>query len=165
MPFEPSKSAEPECIPDGFAAVEKEVNQIKSHKIQFVIFDFGNINPVEMRVVASGGIDNSANLRITPNNDELHSVFNSCSSKLEKGKPYFVVYDFGYYNTQNSYRSMIVLVSLIPDDLGFRDKIAFASNINMLQVRLGVALRIEALELCDFTYDKLLEVCSSIQRK
>lgn len=149
----------------GFDDVEKEVLRIKARKGTYTIFEVSQIDPVALHVVSSNGIDSSGDLRSIPAEEELQRMFETCKSKISSDKSYFIVYDFGYYNEKNNYRSMMVLVSYIPESVNLRNKIAMSSNTAVLLSALQIPMHIEAHEMVDFSYRRLKADCSSIQRK
>lgn len=149
----------------GFDGVEEEVQKIKAHKGTYTIFEVSQIDPVALHVVYSDGIDNSGDLRSTPAEEELQKIFESCRSKVFPDRSYFIVYDFGYYNEKNNYRSMMILVSYIPESVNLRNKIAMSSNTAAILSALQIPMHIEAHEMIEFSYQRLKADCSSIQRK
>lgn len=149
----------------GFDAVEQEVLKIKTHKGTYTIFEVSQNDPVTLRVVYSDGMDTSDDLRFIPAEDELQKIFESCKARISPERSYFIVYDFGYYNEKNNYRSMMILVSYIPESVSLRSKITMSSNTAVILSALQIPMHIEAHEIADFSYRRLKADCSSIQRK
>lgn len=150
---------------EGIDMINEEIKMLKFHQKTYVIFDFKKINPVVSRLVASGGLDTSGNIRATPPLEVLTSTFAECQGFVNPEKPYFIVYDFGYYNDKNCYRDMIVMVSYVPDSLSFRHKIAFASNMSYILSKLDISQHVQIHEIDDFTYANIRSECARIQRK
>lgn len=153
------------CAIEGYSQVEPEVLGVRTHKKTFTIFVISQIDPVALKVVASGGIDTSADVRNIPTEDDLKNVFEECKKLLSKEKPCFVVYNFGYYTENNSYREMLLFVSFIPDLSNLRYKIAMTSNTSVLQGFLNTPMHIGIYDLEDFEYENFKKECSTIQRK
>lgn len=153
------------CPIKGYKDVEAEISKIRSRKLTYTIFEVCKVDPVELRVSTSNGIDNSFNLRSTPSEKELLSVFDQCKSQLKESSASFIAYNFGYYSENNNYREMIMLVSFIPENVNLRHKIAMTSNTAALQSALQIPVHLEAHELDDFTFTRLMSECVSIQRK
>jgi len=149
----------------GYDKVEEEVLRIRTRKLTYTIFEVNSIDPVELEVKASGGLDCSTDLRSTPSENDLVAVFDECKAQLSECKALFVVYNFGYYNEKKSYRELIMFVSFIPEEESLRKKIAMTSNIAKLQNMLQIPVHIQSHELEEFTFDRLMGECLSIQRK
>ncbi|KAM0680812.1 hypothetical protein GINT2_001086 [Glugoides intestinalis] len=152
-------------IIQGYDEVEKEIMDIKIHKKTFTIFEVSSTSPVSLVVIVSGGIDSSGDLRSTPTPELLNDTFNSCRASLSTVNPCFIAYNFGYYNEKNNYREMIVLISFIPENADFRNKIAMASNTAALRSSLQISTLFQIDDLAEFTFKGLMNECSSIQRK
>lgn len=148
----------------GLRSVESAIKDIKSHKSTYIVFDFDNIDPVQIRVLSVGGIDTSSNIRATPSVEQLQNVFSACRDHIQSDKACFIGYSFGYYNEKNNYRDMVLLISFIPDGINFRQKIAYASNVALLLARLDIPVHIQAHDLSDVEYSRIASECSSIQR-
>lgn len=153
------------CSIEGYSQVEPEVLGVRTHKKTFAIFEISQIDPVALKVVASGGIDTSVDVRATPTQEELENVFSECKKFLKKESPCFIVYNFGYYNEKNCYREMVLFISFIPDVSNLRYKIAMTSNTSVLQGFLNTPMHIGIYEMEDFEYENLKKECSTIQRK
>ena len=153
------------CAIPGYSQVEPEVLGVRTHKKTFTIFEISQLDPVALQVVASGGIDTSANVRAILSEEELKNIFEDCRNLLKKEKPCFVVYNFGYYNDKNCYREMLLFVSFIPDFSNLRYKIAMTSNTSVLQGFLNTPMHIGIYDLEDFEYENFKKECSNIQRK
>lgn len=149
----------------GYEKVHGEVQRVRTRKLTYTIFEIGSVDPVELIVKTSGGIDGSVDLRSTPSEQELVEIFEECKSQLIESKAFFVVYNFGYYNEKRNYREMIMLISFIPEQEGLRKKIAMASNMATLLNLLEIPIHIQSDELSEFTFDRLERECLSIQRK
>lgn len=149
----------------GYDSVKEELKKLKTRKITFVIFEISQIDPVQLRVLSTGGIDSSSNLHSTPDEALLKETFENCKKQLMPTKASFVAYNFGYYNDKNNYREMVMLVSYIPEDVNLRHKIAMTTNTAVLQNTLNIPLLVEAHELDDFCFKRFFDKCLSIQRE
>lgn len=149
----------------GFEKVQDEIYKIRTRKLTFTIFEISKVDPVELYVEVSGGIDSSDNLRSTPTEEELLEIFNKCKSSLDESKSCFIAYNFGYYTQNGNYRELIMLISFIPESVNLRNKIAMTSNTAAIQNALEIPIHVQAHELEDFTFKRLMSECMSIQRK
>lgn len=149
----------------GLKMVEDALKQIRVHEKTFVVFEISSIDPVMFNVVKVGGLNTSGNVRATPPIDNLTTVFDECVKSMDGNKPYFIGYDFGYYTASRDYRNMILLISYIPDSINFRQKIAYASNVSLLLNKLNIPLHVEAHDMEDITFKRIVSHCSSIQRE
>lgn len=154
-----------ECAIQGYSQVEPEVLAVRTHKKSFVIFEINKLDPVALKIVASGGLDTSVDVRATPAKEDLRRVFEECKQLLKNDKPCFIVYNFGYYNDKNCYREMLLFISFIPEDANLRNKIAMTSNTSVLQGFLNTPMHIGIYELEDFEYENFKKECATIQRK
>lgn len=154
-----------ECSIKGYQQVEQEVVNVRTHKKTYTIFEISQIDPVELKVVASGGLDTSVDVRKTPEKEVLLNIFNECKSILKQDRPCFIVYSFGYYKEKNSYREMVLFISFIPEEANLRHKIAMTSNTSVLQGHLNTPMQIGIHELEDFDYDSMKKECMYVQRK
>lgn len=148
----------------GFDAITNEVSRIKAHRITYLVFDMAQMDPVGLRIIGTGGNDTSADPRATPALDVLQETFTSCRAQLDPHRPYFIAYDFGYYNAQGCFRSLVILISYIPEDVCFRQKIVFASNVAILQASFGVPLHVALHDISEFTYDHIKTECANLKR-
>lgn len=149
----------------GYDEVNDEVSKIKSRKLTYTIFEISQVDPVELRVEISGGVDCSSDLRVTPSEEDLNKTFEECKKNLGETNASFVVYNFGYYTEKKNYREMMMLVSFIPENANLRKKIAMASNTSVLRNSLEMPVYIETHESNEFTFSRLKQECLSIQRK
>lgn len=148
----------------GMDSVQDEVSKLKRHQKTYVIFDFAQIDPVVFRLVTSGGIDTSANVRATPLPEELNKTFSECRAKLKPESLSIVVYDLGYYTDKNNYRSMVILVSHVPEGLDPRHNVALAFNMPYILKSLNVTQHFHIDELGEFSYEHFKSQCSLVQR-
>ena len=153
------------CTIQGYSQVEPEVLGVRTHKKTYAVFEISQLDPVALQIVASGGLNTSVDIRITPGKEDLTRIFEECKTKLKKDSPCFVVYNFGYYNDKNCYREMVLFISFIPEEANLRNKIAMTSNTSILQGYLNTPMHIGIHEFEDFSYENFEQECSNIQRK
>lgn len=149
----------------GIGSFVEEVANLRSYKNSFVVSTFEDINPITLQVISSGGLDRSTNVRDVPTPEQLSLIFNECRQNLKHSKGYFVAYDFGYYNEHNNFRDIIVMISLIPDTMSVKEKMAYSTNMGYIMNALNIAHHIPLHELDEFTYDHIGSECSRFQRK
>lgn len=153
------------CKIEGYEEVEDEIKKLRLRKLTYTIFEISRLDPVELHVKASGGMDISSDLRRTPSEKELLNIFTECKSQLSENRASFIAYNFGYYNEKANYRELIMLNSFIPEGEGLRKKIAMSSNVAAIQNSLQIPIHIESHELDEFGFERLKTECLYIQRK
>lgn len=124
-----SKPEAGDFIIEGIDAFLEETGRLKSHQKKFVTATFKNIFPVILKVVASGGVDTSSNVRDIPSEENLRSTFETCGQEINPELGYFIAYDFGYYCAKNNYRDMIVMISYIPENLNIIYFVSLNSSV------------------------------------
>lgn len=149
---------------EGIDTIRQETASLVAHKQKYIIFDFKNIDPIRIRLVAIGGSDTSLDVRAKPSLEDLLSTYNECIHKINPAEPCFIVYDFGYYNDRDCYRDMVTFISYIPDDIGLKPKVAYASNMSHILDVLKVSLHIQTHEIDDLAYEAIRGKCMQNQR-
>lgn len=149
---------------EGIETLEKSVDEIRSHKKTFVVAALNSIFPVGLEVIYSGGIDTSANVRMTPSLEQLKEIFKECKDIIQKDKGYFVIYDFGYYTKDNNFRNLIIMLSFIPDTLNIKDKMAYSSSIAYILHSIVVNHHIPLHEMEELDFDKICDKCMFIRK-
>ncbi len=153
------------CTIQGYVDVEPEVLGVRTHKKTYAGFEISQLDPVALKIIFSGGLNTSLDVRITPPKEDLKRVFEECKAQIKKDFPCFIVYNFGYYTNKNCYREMVLFISYIPEDANLRNKIAMTSNTSILQGHLNTPMHVGIHEFEDFNYENLENECSNIQRK
>ncbi|KAI5171270.1 cofilin, partial [Pancytospora epiphaga] len=96
--------------------------------------------------------------------EELVKTFEECKSILNPESLSIVAYDLGYYTKNNNYRSMVILISYVPESLDPRHKVALASNMSSILESLNITQHFHVDDLNDYSYEYFKAQCSLVQK-
>lgn len=149
---------------EGLDKFANEVQKLRFHQKSFVVSTFEKIFPVILKVVASGGVDTSNNVRKIHPIEQLNDIFQACKRTIKPEMGYFIAYDFGHYTDDNTYRDMIIMISYVPETLGVKDKMVYSTNMAYIMGALEISHHIALYDIDDFTYEYIRNECNRIKR-
>lgn len=143
----------------GFQGVKDQVELVRKRKLIYTIFTIEPINPIEFKVLDSCKNNYQSTAKDIIKQEDLERTFMECSKLLKENQGYFIVYDFGFFGTDGEFRSMLCLISLIPDSLAVNKKFTFSSCSLTLADNLMVAKNVLIKSLSEFSYQEVKEKC------
>ena len=144
----------------GLDAVISEVNRVKKRKTLFTMFRMDKIGELSYSVKLSGEEQQACSAREIPSINELKNNFNECIKNIDKKKCCYLAYDLGFYTQNNQYRTILCLISYIPDiceETG--EKFSYSSNSLSLVNELGLLKLITVNSFDELNYDTIVDSC------
>lgn len=167
---------------DNWESINKTVEQVKLRKYNFVVFKIneqknGYVELVAMAknplkapsqsktVVLSKYTDNETSARHVPSKEILMKRFDELIGYINPKECCYVVYDFGFYNNDDAFRSVVCLINYIPDDHEITtDKFVYSSNSLFLKDKLQLGKQIVVNCIENLTFDFLAESCANFSK-
>lgn len=163
--------------------VNQCVNKIKTRKFIFTKFNLSpaNINEytniISLKRNVSGELNNcgqyltskvvekSESLREKVDVKTLREHFNEFLKMMEGSGCCYVVYDFGFYNSDGAFRNTLCLISYVPDDEPMKEKFTYSSNSLALKGLLeGVGKLITVNSRSQLDFDTIEDACQSYSK-
>ncbi|KAG0441830.1 hypothetical protein DMUE_0765 [Dictyocoela muelleri] len=95
---------------------------------------------------------------------QLRDEIRNCKKQIDPKKCAYIVYDFQFYNMNDHYRSLVLLISYIPDEYSTAfERFVYSRESLELMKPLDIQKQVTINNIDDFDYDKLLPIC--IQHK
>lgn len=146
-------------VPDGFNEVMELTNKVRSRELLYVVFTVDPINPVRYRIikVLKNNFQSSARDKMLKN-DIVENLY-KLRSDISDGMGYFVIYDFGFYKSDESFRNILCLISIIPDTLKVNARVAFSTLSLQLPAMLNVEKHIPFNNTSDISFEDISRIC------
>lgn len=149
---------------EGIETVKQEVDELNSHGLIYCIFEISLKPSVSIKTVATKQNPNKDFPSTLIPETTLMEIFEECRAQITPANPYFIVYDFGYYNDQGNFRKLQILVSYTPDSADLRVKFAMAAHTMDLSNCLKIPMIIEIHDFTDLSYNHIKTNCNIYQR-
>lgn len=146
-------------VPNGFNDVMEEADRVRSRELVYAIFTIDPVNPVNYKIVTTQKNSTQSSARDVTTKEELVTNFDSLRSQITDGKGYFIVYDFGFYKNDTSFRNVLCLFSIVPDTLKVNARVAFSTSSLQLPTMLNVAKHIPFNNVNDIVYENISRIC------
>ncbi|KAM0676894.1 hypothetical protein BDAP_002485 [Binucleata daphniae] len=173
---------------DNWELIDKTVTQVKLRKLNFVVFKIneqknGYVELVAMArnlpksnnkvdddnndkiLVVSKYIDNQTSARHVPSKEILIKRFDEMIEYINPKDCCYIVYDFGFFNSDDAFRSVVCLIIYIPDDHEVTtDKFVYSSNSLFLKDKLQLGKQIVVNCIENLNFDYVEEACANFSK-
>jgi len=149
---------------EGLDLIKKEVSDIKTYNLIYSIFELSLSPSVSIKIVNSKKHPNKTCYNTIIEETDLINAFEDCKSKIKPQNPYFIVYDFGYYNDQRNFRRLEALISYIPDSVNLKVKFTMAAHALGLSDIFNIPMLIEIHDISDLSYQHIKTECNNYHR-
>ena len=149
----------------GFSEVKEAVNSVVFRKKLSVVFSISRNDPVELTVDSNLAQNAIGTVKTCPTKDAVEAAFKEFLKMCEeqKDKPFYVVYDFGYFTKEDVYRSTMILISFIPEKTKGLTKMIYSTNVQSLKDSFAIPFLFEANAIGDINYNKIRDHVARIQ--
>lgn len=149
---------------EGFDKVKDLVQSVLFRKNAFIVFEIGNADPVTLNPLENLTCASLTAKRANPSEEQIKTLWEKFSNmcKDNKNRPFYAVYDFGYYNN-GLFRTSMVLCSYIPDSEPGLKKMIYSTNVQSLKDAFNIPFLFQANSLEDFDYEKFKHHIENIQ--
>ncbi|KAM0686984.1 hypothetical protein COBT_001781 [Conglomerata obtusa] len=107
----------------------------------------------------------SSSARDVPCEELLHQHFKEMLEHVDLTTCCYLVYDFGFYNANKAYRSVVCLIIYIPDDSNdTTNKFVYSSNSLTLKEQLGIGKHVVVNCRENLNYDFIMETCANFAK-
>ncbi|KAK1351125.1 putative cofilin/tropomyosin-type actin-binding protein [Hamiltosporidium tvaerminnensis] len=146
----------------GLDEVKRESEKLKRRESIFVIFNIPSFKPVEFAILDTYERTNSSASGDAMDEKEMRKIFDICKSKIKKNSCCYVIYDFGFYRNDRAFRNMVCLITYIPDDhCSANDRVIYSNSGLLLTSSLSISKQMTFNSFEEFTFNNLVERCSS----
>lgn len=146
-------------VPDGFNEVMIEADRVRSRDLVYAIFTIDPVNPLQYKMIKTLKNISQNSARDIVIKKELVKNFDSFILDISDGRGYFIVYDFGFYKQDESFRNILCLFSIIPDTLKVNARVAFSTSSLQLPGMLNVSKHISFNSVGDIQFEKVAKIC------
>ncbi|EJW04036.1 hypothetical protein EDEG_01670 [Edhazardia aedis USNM 41457] len=109
--------------------------------------------------------EKSVNGREIPSVEFLKSQFEEIRNEISEDKCYYIVCDFGFYNDLNAYRTLLCLITYIPDDVAdVSEKFTYSKESLLLQNLLNIGKPIVVNNWKSLEYENIASICSGFTK-
>ncbi|KAL0265541.1 UNVERIFIED_CONTAM: hypothetical protein PYX00_011253 [Menopon gallinae] len=148
-----------EALSNGFNEVMEQADKVRSRELVYAIFTIDSVIPVRYKVTKTLENNFQSSARDTMHNHDLVENLYKLKSDVSDDMGHFVIYDFGFYKADQSFRNVLCLFSIIPDTLKVNERVAFSTSSLQLPAMLNVAKHIPFNNANDISFEDLVRIC------
>lgn len=150
---------------ENFQEVQEEVEKVRKKDLLYTIFRFQKDNPKMYEITVSEKNPNKNNKHEIKDEGELQRIFGSFKENMKMHGCCYALFDFEAVLDDGSSRSLLFLITHIPDEKSVKEKFLYSAHIQQVVENLNTAVKIVQINRHDdLTYNMLKQACLSVKK-
>lgn len=147
-----------------FDLVLKEVERVRKKDLIYTIFNFKNTEDLEYKICESLENPRHTDKYTIKNETELKKHFETFNRNVRNYGCCYSLFDFEVNLEDGSSRSLLCLITIIPDDFKVKEKFLYSSHLQRFIESIGPVKIFQMNSYDDLSYEKFRDVCLSLKK-
>ncbi|OAG30768.1 cofilin [Nematocida displodere] len=150
---------------ENFDIILDQVEKVRTKELLYMVFRFQENNPKIYEIRESHENPNKNNKFIIKDEEELKRGFDIFQSNIKTHGCCYALFDFETNLEDGSSRSLLFLITLIPDEFNVKEKFLYSAHIQRVVENLKTSVKILQINKYeDLSYSRLKQVCLSLKK-
>lgn len=149
---------------ENFDLVLREIERVRKKDLIYTIFNFKNTEDLEYEICESLENPSNKSKYSIKEEAELKRLFSIFNERVKKYGCCYSLFDFEANLDDGSSRSLLCLITMIPDSFKVKEKFLYSSHLQKVIESIGPVKIFQINSYEELTYEKFRDACLTLKK-